>query len=149
MTTTDSPALIIEQLLLDNSLGVATTEKDTPWQIYIGQMPDGKETPNDIIALYDESGVKDGRLMSGPLVQHPGVQVILRTTDYKTGWAQMKLIFELFESVLRTQVVIDTITYNIQNISITSPILPLGVPDDDTKRRDLFSLNVLLTINEE
>ena len=150
-TTTAPPSEILRQLLIIKGLGVlpSTREKTDPWPVYISHEPDGDEEDTNLITIYDVSGVKDGRLMTGSLVQHPGCQIRIRSRPFLVGWSRAKAIFELFESVLREELVIDTITYSIQNISITSPILPLGIMEDDTKKRDIFTLNVLLTINEE
>ena len=153
-TTTHPPAMLLKQLLINNSLGVdgekiKKSDIDSDWPIYVSHEPDGKEIKDDIITIYDTAGAKDGRLMEGPIVQHPGNQVRVRSRSYTEGWARARLIFNLFETVVRTPVIVESIAYNIQNISLSSSILPLGIPKDDTKRRDLFTLNALLTINEE
>jgi len=158
-TTAHAPSSIIKQLLLDNALGVEpsavgvtgtlTVSECNAWPIYISHTPDGNDIEDNALTIFDTASVKDGRLMTGSNILHQGVQVLVRANNYTLGWQRSKLLFDLFESVLRNQVLLDACIYTIQSINITSPILPIGIAEDDTKRRDLFSINILLTINEE
>lgn len=156
MTSLHPPSMILKQLLISNNVGVdvdancdlALNEEAKDWLIYISHKPDADNVPDNIIVIYDTEGTKDGRLMAGTSILHPGCQIVIRSDTYTGGWAKIREVLNLFETVLRTPVTVDTTTYELQNISITSPILPLGIAEGDTKRRDLFSLNTLLTINE-
>ena len=155
MTLTSSPAIIIRSLLIANNLG---SDKDADsveaWPIHIQHEPDGDEEQDNMITLYDLGGTDDGRAMrTGERFDHETLQVRVRAKDFLIGRARMKLIADLFDGILRepvTVVVNETTSedYAIQNISRSSPILPLG-QEKGTKRRQLFTLNVAVTINEE
>ena len=148
MTLTTAPAIIIRQLLLDNDLASIENKDDPkPFPIKVSHEPD---QPDDIITVYDQPGSDDGRFMqTGERVQHEGVQVRVRSKVYLTGYARLKSIADFFDTILREEIIVDSINYLIQNISRTAPILPLGVEKRGTQQRELFTLNILVTINEE
>ena len=145
--TIDAPSVILRQLLIDNSVGTDPTD-ESDWPIYVSHEPDGDGIEDDLITIYDTSATKDGRLMTGANIIHEGCMLRVRVRGYTAGWAKMRSIYNTLENVLRNTVVIGAVTYNMQNVNIMSSILPLGIPEDDTKRRDLFTLNILITINE-
>ena len=150
MTLTSPPSIIIRDLLIANSLGSSRSSDDPePWPIGVSHEPDSKQEQDDIVTLYDTGGANDGRIMkTGERVQHETVQVRIRSKKYLTGYAQIKIISDFFDQLLRESIIVDSVNYLIQNISRSSPILPLGT-EKGSKRRQLFTLNIAVTINEE
>ena len=141
-----SPARILAQLLVDQGL-VTAHDAGGAWPVYTGVLPDGSGIPDDAVAVYDVAGVKDGRLLSGPGVGHPGVTVRVRSIGYAAGWAKGQEIAAALEAVARAGVTIETTDYVIQNASPTAPLLHTGFERRGQARRPLFSLNYLLTFD--
>lgn len=142
-----SPAEILAKYLQD-ILTVDDPTRSNQWPIYISHMPDGDDAPGDCVAIYDTTGFLDGRYMeTGQVVEHPGVQIKVRATDYGTGWAKAKEIATDFRQIRKTEVVLEGITYKVHSITSRTPILVLGV-EGGTNRRELFSINFTTTLEE-
>lgn len=142
-----SAADVIRHLMVNLSLG--TLMEDNPsnppdWTIGVSYEPDN---PDNIITVYDQVGVKDGRQMfGGQSWIHYGLQVRLRSNDYPTGWKKIDSIATaLDEAVDRNTVAISPNVYFVQAISRSSGPLPLG-KDAPTTKRDLFTLNLTAAI---
>lgn len=139
---------VLRQLLLDKAL-VEVTE-GTPvkdWAAYLSFLPDGAPAPDNAVAIYDTPGLTDGRIMkTGENIIHHGVQVKFRAKTYILGWRKANDVAQEFEKVLRRTVTVETSTYKVQAISQVGTILSLGV-DEGTKRRDLFTLNVIVSLS--
>jgi hypothetical protein len=133
-----SPAQILKKFLEDNE------DSDSDWMFTISSMPD---KPVKRITVYDRPAVKDGRLMSGTVIEHPGAMVIIRAETYVQGWAKAKEIEALFDGALRETVTLGTETVEIQCISRDAGVNALGADPTANTLRELFSLNVSLTIN--
>lgn len=150
MLLTDLPSIILKALLIREELASDGNDEELgEWPLYVSHEPDNNKEHSDTVTLYDTGGNPDGRYMTtGEHVEHETLQVIVRSDDYLTGYTQIKAIAKLFETISREPVLVGTITYTIANISRDSPPLAMGT-EKGTKRRDHFSLNVTLTINEE
>lgn len=139
---------ILRKLLLDDAI-VELTEGTPvkPWACYLGSLPDGAGIPDNAVASYDTPGLTDGRLMkTGENIIHHGVQIKVRGKAYITGWRKIYDIAQKFEKVKHTTVVVEDTSYNVQAVSQVGTILSLGV-DEGTKRRDLFTLNVVVSLS--
>lgn len=142
----DSPAVIIAKWLQDE--GLFTDPSDgLDWPVFIGSMPDGRNVDHNCAAVYDTSGVKDGRLMVGEGIYHPGIQVKIRSASYADGWDKAMSVENSAESVRGDSVTVGVVTYTLSNISQTGTINPLG-EEKGQKRRYLFTLNFVLTVKE-
>lgn len=136
-----SYADIVRQLLLDLALVEDGTTGD--WPCFVGYLPD---LPEKAVVCYDTAGTFDGRIMSsGEKVEHPGIQILVRTQTYVDAFNKVKEIAEALDGQRLTEVVFETTTYVIQNISRTGAVLPLGQMEDD-RRRFHFSINAVMTI---
>lgn len=131
------------QYLLDSSLGTSAGE----WPVTIGFMPD---TPNNIITVYDTAGEPDGRVMkTGERIEHPGVQILVRGGNYPTTLAKIISIARSLDRQIRTLIAVDSESlYILHNVKRTSLVIPLGMEKEDDKRRHLFSVNAVITIQE-
>ncbi len=143
-----SPAYILAQYLIDEGL-LTDPSESADWKMYTGSLPDGLLTDHNAVACIDTTPVKDGRIMGGDPLFHHGIQLLLRSTDYNTGYAKASLLAEAFAAVDDDQVAIDSglNTYEIANVSQVSGVLVLG-QEDGTKRREMFSVNFLATLKE-
>ena len=136
-----SAANVIYQLLLD--LGLAD-ESGGAWPVHVSFFPD---QPNVALAVYDTAGTEDGRIMDGPKIEHPGIQVQVRTPIYNDGWQKARDIADAFDVQLRTTVAagVDD-EYLVQNISRQGNIIPLGIDEKDSQRRHYFTINAVVTL---
>ncbi|KKK87216.1 hypothetical protein LCGC14_2755460 [marine sediment metagenome] len=142
-----SPSLIFSEYLIDEGI-FTDSSLNVNWPMYISTMPDADTVESDVGTIYDTEGLKDGRIMvDGENIFHKGNQIRIRSKNYADGWAKAEEVIALFEAVADVSIVINSITYEIKNVTQTTSIIPLGV-EEGTKRRDLFTINFLSTIKE-
>lgn len=141
-----SPANIIRDYLIDEAL-LTDPDDSGAWPAYIGNLPDGKDTNHNAVACIDTSPTKDGRLMGGTPLFHFGVQLLVRATDYDDGYVKASALDAALAAVDDDEVTIDSVTYQIVNVSAATGIVALG-QEEGTKRRWMFSLNFLATVKE-
>jgi len=144
-----TPAQIIQQVLLDASLTNPPVNKNTVWPSFISFLPDADDAPNDAIGIIDSMSVKQTRLMIGEVIERPGVQILVRSQKYDVGYARARAIVAELDEVINRPVQIDsTESYLITSVNRTSGVIPLGREPSGmgTKRRELFSINILFTV---
>lgn len=142
-----SPAYIIARYLIGQTL-LSDPTVSGAWPVYVGVLPDGDKTVDDIAMSMDTAGLKDGRLMNtGKNIIHEGVQLMVRAEAYNTGYEKTRALATALEGVDGNQITIGTSTYQIDNVSQTSSVMVLG-QEEGTKRRELFSVNFLITLKE-
>jgi len=131
-----------------NNLSLMTDPSDgNDWPLYISSMPDGDNIETNCGAIYDTAGVLDGKLSSGEVIQHPGIQLRIRSDDYETGYAKIEAIALALDDVSWDTIVVGGNTYLLQNISRTTSVVPLG-SERGYKRRFVFTVNFLITIRK-
>lgn len=141
---THSPAEVLRALLIAD--GLCPSNQVSAFACFVSSMPD---EPDAVVCTYDSDGRLDGRLMrTGEVIEHPRVVIQVRSATFTAGWQKMEAIRALIDSVKRREVTVQVATYLVQNISRTSTILALGQEEGTTKRREYFSLNVLMTLQE-
>lgn len=136
-----SPAEIICQLLLDLTLANDTGD----WTVYVSFFPDD---PDSAICVYDMVGKKDGRLMkTGEQIEHPGIQIMVRSASYPEGWKKAEGIALALDTQRKSVVAADSEnSYIVHNVSRTGNILHAGQEMEGDRRRHLFVVNALVTI---
>ena len=147
-----STAQIIQQLLIDNSFGVASTDatKDN-WPIYSIIEPN---EPDRVITIYDTTGLVDGRLqINGKVVEHLGIQIRIRSNDNDVGNDKIQAIKVFMDETLldNTVTVLDSSGTNSENhivhsASRTSTVLSLG-RDIENSNRFLFTINYVISFD--
>jgi hypothetical protein len=141
-TLKHTPAMILAEYVI-NKLSLGDYPEDSGlWPVYISFLPD------DVIGIsfYDTVGTDDGRLMSGVSVIHPGVQIRIRSHDYESGWIKCQNIKEQLDILRNKSIEIDSSEYLIQAVNC-GMINSLGI-EPNTKRKYMFTLNVMLTVKE-
>lgn len=134
------PATVIRQLLIDAGLG----EESGDWQTFVSFLP---EVPDSAICVYDTAGRFDGRIMNGgEQIEHEGIMIYVRGIGYPTVWNKANDIAKTLDAVNNALVTVGSEFWGIQNISRTSPVMPLGVDVIGGKRRHEFTINMLLTM---
>lgn len=142
-----SPAYIITQYLI--SEGLLTDPQDSgDWPVYVGSLPDGDDVVDDAVGCFDQTPVKDGRLMQGENIFHAGGQILLRAKEYNTGYAKAQAIATALEQIDRDEQVIGSDTYRIDNVTQTTGVVVIGQEEENSKRRELFSVNFITTLKE-
>jgi len=138
-----SPARILAELLTTGSGSLLTeAADDVDWPVFVSSEPD---TPSDCATIYDTEGIQEIRKLSGANIVRYGFQIRIRSIDYEEGWAKAHDIASYLETVHAEEVTVDSDTYEIDNVSQTSPISALG-PEEGTRRRMLFTLNGLIRV---
>lgn|SRR3990167_993558 len=137
-----SPADVLRRVLI--TLGHGVNPPLTTWPIYAAGEPN---TPDNCITVYDTEGRNDGRSMiDGEQWEHYGVQVRIRSTTHKVGYAKAQAIAEALDQEIYDEVeTIDTTTYLLHSVSRTSRVLALG-KDTPNSKRTLFTINALVSL---
>lgn len=144
---THSPAYVLAQYLIgEGELSDPTGSGD--WPVFVGMLPDGADAPHNAVGLMDTAPLKDGRIMGGSPLFHDGFQLLIRASAYNTGYSKASDLAEALASVDDSEVEVESgSTYNLVSVTQASGILPLG-QEQGTKRRVMFSVNFLATIQE-
>lgn len=139
-----SPASIMVAYVIEK-LGKMTDPSDKDdWPLYTSHLPDGSNVKINCGVIHDTAGVNDPRSMTGEWPQHPGVQLRIRSRDHETGYKKIEDVASALDEVVRDTIEVNSTTYEIQNVSRTSPIVALGVEPE--MRRFSFTVNFLLTL---
>ena len=142
-----APAQIFGKRMID--LGYYTDPSEgSDWPVFVSNMPDGSNAPDDLAAVFDTVGVKDGRLMSSENIFHYGVMYELRSSTYEAGWAKACELETAIKTQGITEVDVDSRIYSLENVTQSGQINALGV-EPGSKRRFLFTINFLLTLRKE
>jgi len=149
-TTSDSlqtsPAYILASYIIAEAIGSMTDPvDDDDWPLYVSYMPDSSDIKTNCGCVYDTSGVKDGRLMEGPVTQFFGIQLKIRCSSPINGYAKAEAIAIALDAVVNDTVTIDSVVYKIKDVGRTSPVISLGV-EEGTKNRRLFTVNFIVTL---
>ena len=144
----NSPAYIIKEYLVDQGDLTAFDASAGSWKVYMQNLPDGKEVDHDSVVCIDTAPFKDGRIMGGSPLFHFGVQILLRATEYDDGYAKASDLALALDAVDDATVNIGSDVYTINNVSQTTGVVRIG-QEEGTKRREMFSVNFLATIQEE
>lgn len=150
-TITHSPSEVLQAYFVGQGLGTLghLQQYNTPpgnWPIYASYMP--PEGPDQAVCIYDTSPVYDGRVMlTGAGVHHPGIQVMVRATDWPTTYSKAVDFHNALEQVKGVVVTLpDGSAYTISNAAEVK--LPMRVGQEIGKNRMLCSVNCVLTIPE-
>lgn len=137
-----SPADIVAQLTVQLGLGTDPSSNGV-WPVTAtAEAP----TPDNAIFVTDTSPQDDGRAMvDGSRDEHFGIQVKVRASTAKVGYAKAKAIQKSFdETVYGSPVTLDTQTYRVECLSKTQ-LLKIG-KEAPNSQRSLFTVNTLASI---
>jgi len=140
-----SPADIIRQLLIKLALGTDPDDDDS-WPIYAYRIP---ETPDNLIAVIDTTGKKQGRIMTdGEVQETAGIQVYVRAATISTARAKANaIVIALDESIKRSIVTISTSMYLVWNVSRTGPMINVG-KEIPTSKRNVLTINAVVSLRQ-
>ena len=139
-----SPAVILAEYIRDQET-MSDPGDNTDWPLYISYMPDSVDIDSDCGAIYDTTPIKDGRLMIGPVIQHYGIQIKIRSISHSIGWLKAENIITNLDAINYTLITIDGEEYQMNAVKRIGHIIPLGI-ELGTKDRQLFTVNFLVTL---
>ena len=141
-----SPALIIATYLISQDLvSDPVGSSSGNWPLFISRMPDTTDVKTDCVVIYNTLGLKDGRLMIGPVIEHYGLQIKTRSDGHEEGWVKIEAISVELDSIHNELVTIGAEEYQIYNVKRVGIIIPLG-EEEGSKGRQLFTANFLVTL---
>lgn len=126
------------ELTLELLDAVGLTNGATGW---LGVYSTTPNTGDQVVTVYDSMAMLDGRRLSPPYTQflHDGVQIMVRSKKYSTGWDKIKAIVARLELVVRHSEPLVSGTPLYHNYHLLSPVVPAG--REETNLRYLFSAN--------
>lgn len=131
---TASPAQVVLALLSAEGL------ISSGWAGSVGSQP---SSPDDFVTVYDTGANDDGRLMDGPRVVHPTVQVRVRSKAYPDGWAKGRAVEAVLDSVNHRTLTVGSEVVTIKVVTVYIPLVHIGA--EEKNRRELFVVNARLT----
>ena len=139
-----SPANILRWLLIDLNLGTNPASGGS-WPIFTESEPN---TPDDCLSIYDTAGAQNGRTgPDGERQEHHGVQIRVRAGVAKAGFLKARtLALALDSTIYQDGIVVEGTSYQVQNTTRTSDVLPLG--KEPTSKRSLFTINSLISVRQ-
>jgi hypothetical protein len=142
----NSPAFILAEYIIDQGIGSMTNPaSNLAWPLYNNFLPDATGVKTDLGSIYDTSGVKDGRLMTGEMIAKFGIQFRIRSSKYEEGYNKAQEVAVALDSVFNGSVTIGVDEFEINNVSRQGPVISLGVEKGTTGRR-FFTVNFLITL---
>ena len=143
----NSPAFILSEYIINALILMTNPNVSGLWPLYTSYMPDGDDVESNCGALYNTTGILDGRLMAGEVIKHQGLQLRIRSLTEDEGYDKAEEVGLGLDEVQNDTIVIDSNSYEIQNVRKTTPIIPLGL-EKGTNRRYLFTINFLVTLKK-
>ncbi len=141
---TESPARIVRQLLVD--IGQCILPKAASndyWQASVNVEP---VAPDNVVTIYNTGAVEDsGVNFDGTRVEHPTLQVRLRSTKDDVGYPKMREICVALDSVYRQVVTVNAVDFLVQRIKRTTDVIALGY-DEPTSKRWVYTFNLSFTV---
>jgi len=139
------PSAVVAEYVIETLGTFSAPTSNTTWPLFRSNLPDGPHVVDDIAAVFDISGYLQSKAMNGDLAQRYGIQFIVRSEDYDTGYRKLASLLSSFENLKNVTVTINSQTFTILNVSQTSTMATMGV-EPGTKQRYHFSVNLLVTI---
>ena len=134
-----TPAEMILKYIRDSGLA-------TGWATTYAKMP---VEPVNIISVFDNMSQLDGKIMrTGQTVEHPGIQVRVRSEPYKDGWLKAQAILESMSQMLRETIVLTNPdqVYKIQAFTVTGSLMYIGQAEKQQGQN--FTFNGTISFGE-
>jgi hypothetical protein len=142
-----APARIVQQLLVDLSLGTLP-EDDDDWPIYRDIEPDGADVPDSVITVYTTAGRMEASDFLGARSERHGVQVRIRDASPDDGYTKANDIAEAMdETVTYDTVTIGSSVYLVFVLHRAGAVIPLGRHTPHSNRC-LFTINAYLVVRQ-
>ncbi len=141
---TESPARIVRQLLVDLAQCVLpAAQSNVDWQASVNVEP---VAPDNVVTVYNTGAVEDsGVNFDGTRVEHPTLQVRLRSTLDQVGYTKARTICVALDSVYRRVVTVNSVGFLVQRVKRTTDVLFIGY-DEPTSKRWVYTFNLSFTV---
>lgn len=141
-----SPAVVIRTLLIAAGVGVdAVATPAGQWPVFVSTLPEGTDVKDNALCVYDTSGVMDGRIQkTGESIEHPGIQVRIRSGDYAAGFAKAKAAAAALDGIKMSAVTVGAESAKVQSVT-RGAVMSLG-PEPQNRRRVSFTINGIVTM---
>lgn len=133
---------VLRTHLIALGLGTVPSQQGS-WPINV---PNELASPDNTITIRNTVGRSDGRIQTGKMVEHEGVQIRVRSSWYNTGYAKIDALKMALDGIYDAAVTIDGVGYVLHSVSRTSGILDLGT--DPSSKCELFTLNAVVTLQK-
>lgn len=143
-----SPADVVAQALVDEGVG-SDPSGESAWPVFVTKEP---STPDNCLTVTDTTGVDHGRVMSGELQGHRGVQVRIRARTQALGFRKATAL-RVFMSegnaahsgCRNLTVTLDGVVYLLRNFAKIGDVLSIGSDTPNSMRR-VFTLNATVLV---
>jgi hypothetical protein len=140
----NSPSDVMRTALIQLSLGT-NPPANQAWPIYASGEP---SSPDNCITVYDTAGKVGGRHNTdGTTLEHPGIQIRVRASNFRTGWTKANSVSIALDSVFNLSVVVSGTTYEVASVTRTGNILHLG-NEGAASKRQIFTSNVVIALRQ-
>ena len=137
----DSPAEVLLQMLID--LDVCSEPGDGGTEGFCDRMPD---RPDQLLTVFNTSGMDNGRVMQGERVELEGIQVSVRAQKEEDAWTIGQNVCNSFDSTSMRRVTVNGHQYVIWMIKRTSRVIPIG--KDSNSNRMGATVNALVSMRQ-
>lgn len=145
-------AIMKEVLLIEGLFGDSEATSLPEWPLFEDHLPDRQtriKVPDNAAVISSYTGRKDGRLMSGPVIVHPGFQIKVRSTIPRVGFRKAAAAAKRLSELTNYAVTVESADYTVAAITqTTDDPLFLGF-EEGTKRRCLHTVNFTITVRQE
>lgn len=138
------PSQILRQALVDDS--VIPDSQAATWHCWLNYMPDDGIT-NDTMAIYDTTGVSQGRVSSGHTLFYRGIQLLFAGLSYPVVYSKIARTNNQISFYKNKIVTFENTEYEIITINQQSDLIALGKQDNRLKNW-MFSVNYLLVLRD-
>lgn len=136
---------IVRELLIDQLLATDPVDGDD-WPAYCQREPN---TPDSLMTLYPTDSDQFGKIqITGRDWEEYGLQILIRSKGYDTGYAKAAAIADALKSLRRVTITIGVNEYLIHAFRKITAILPLGT-DTPNSKLYRFSMNYQVSITKE
>ena len=132
----NSPAEILAVALIAEGI-VSDPTGTGEWPCHYAEEPDGPDSPDEVVTVYDTTGRVDGSSMhGGDLWEHQGFQVRIRASTHRRGWRKADEVQQtLARGILLENLTISGKTYVLYCAGDVGAIIALGKQAPNSTRR--------------
>lgn len=143
-------AMILWRYLVDeSSVDDPAATPPLTWPAYVGsRFPD---TPDQAVSLIDTGGFVDGRVMTGEVQDHPGIQLRVRHRKPNDAHKKCTELADKLATMKRTTVIWNPgpsqVSYLVHNVSRRGSVNPIGPDKEGRTYSSTANFSVTVTLS--
>lgn len=145
LTSYASPAKIVGGYIVNSLEFMTDPSEGDEWPLFLNHLPDAQDSFSNSGAIYDTAGTLDGRLMTGAVCRHPGLQIKMRSRTYDAGYSRLLNIANWLAILQNATIEVSGTSYIVWAVRRMTDVVSLGM-ESGTSRRFLFTANFIATI---